>query len=316
MDHEQLFNESWRHKLSESLSAFNKLHELTESFRKIQTISNPAFDVGQIVHQKTFHNPVFDVSEGIRKALEAQNTGFKLGEAIRKSAQMSETFNLAQKLGGIPLLFHKDNRDIWTNPAYIESAKIPYYEALFDSMDGLQERLKGIGTDFIDIDLIPEFESESEEPEVKESQIIRLDETKRLKKIISDVATNKKLMYQLPPRDFEEMVAELLRKQNFDVTLTKRTRDGGYDIIALQSLSGMHNKYLVECKRFGSNNPVGVEIVRSLLFVVQDIKANKGIICTSSYFSADVRRQFKEYLPYQLELRDNNDLLDWISKYK
>ncbi|HXB39295.1 MAG TPA: restriction endonuclease [Bacteroidia bacterium] len=176
--------------------------------------------------------------------------------------------------------------------------------------------MKDIGTDFIDIDLIPQEEVESEEPEAKESRIILLDDTQRLKRIIMDVSKDINLMYKIHHRDFEEIVAELLRKQNFEVSLTPRTRDGGYDIIAVQSLSGMRNKYLVECKRYGPDRPVGVEIVRGLMFVVQNAKANKGIICTTSYFSPDVKREFNQYIPYQLELKDNNNMLDWISKYK
>jgi DNA-binding transcriptional regulator/RsmH inhibitor MraZ len=39
-------------------------------------------------------------------------------------------------------------------------------------------------------------------------------------------------LYDISPRDFEKLVAEILRDMGFDVVLTKVTRDGGVDIYA------------------------------------------------------------------------------------
>src|SRR5262249_26534719 len=40
---------------------------------------------------------------------------------------------------------------------------------------------------------------------------------------------------QLTPRRFEELIASLFRNHGFKVELTARTRDGGYDIVAVSS---------------------------------------------------------------------------------
>lgn len=38
-------------------------------------------------------------------------------------------------------------------------------------------------------------------------------------------------------------------QKGFEVMLTKQTRDGGYDILALKLNRDFHLKFLVECKR-------------------------------------------------------------------
>lgn len=43
-----------------------------------------------------------------------------------------------------------------------------------------------------------------------------------------------RIMLSFSPREFEEMVCELLDKQGYKVKLTKQTRDGGKDIIVVQ----------------------------------------------------------------------------------
>lgn len=55
-------------------------------------------------------------------------------------------------------------------------------------------------------------------------------------------------------RKFEELVAELFGGFGYDVELTKHTRDGGRDIIAVKR-EEVQVKYLIECKR---PNPGGM----------------------------------------------------------
>ena len=46
-------------------------------------------------------------------------------------------------------------------------------------------------------------------------------------KLITDIYRDNSLLNNLDPRKFEEVVAELMAKEGFDVELTKQTRDGG-----------------------------------------------------------------------------------------
>jgi hypothetical protein len=49
-------------------------------------------------------------------------------------------------------------------------------------------------------------------------------------------------------RLFEELVAEIFARFRYTVRLTKATRDGGYDVLAVHPHAS-DIRYLVECKR-------------------------------------------------------------------
>lgn len=120
-------------------------------------------------------------------------------------------------------------------------------------------------------------------------------------------------LYNLAPRKFEELVANIFKNNGFTVELTPSTRDGGYDIFACQnnSFSGQ-SIYLVECKRHKPSNKVGIGIVRQLLGVMlSENKATKGIIVTSSTFT-NPAIELQENNSHRLALNDYDDLTDWI----
>ena len=146
------------------------------------------------------------------------------------------------------------------------------------------------------------------------AQIILMDESLRIKRIIKSIYRDHQELYRLDPRDFEEMIAELLRKQDYHVELTKQTRDGGYDLIAVQNLKDIPLRFLVECKRYASHRKIGVDIIRSFSDVMHTSGA-MGMICTSSYFSSDAINYKKQYKPYLLHLRDHDDIVSWVNQY-
>jgi restriction system protein len=110
-------------------------------------------------------------------------------------------------------------------------------------------------------------------------------------------------------------MAELLRSRDFEVFLTKKTKDGGTDIIALQNMAGLPFKMLIECKRYTANRKIYVEIIRGFSHVVNTNKANKGIIFTTSYFTADAKKEQELSMPYLLGLRDYHDIIQWVNAY-
>jgi len=145
---------------------------------------------------------------------------------------------------------------------------------------------------------------------------IQLDETKKLQRIITDIYTDSSQLYKLQPREFEELIAELLLKQGYKVELTKQTRDNGYDILAVLHLGYGHApmKFLVECKKYSEHNKVGVEIVRSFKEVIDTEKANRGILVTTSYFTKDAVKKQKQ-TPYLLDYRDKDEVMKWVYDY-
>lgn len=128
------------------------------------------------------------------------------------------------------------------------------------------------------------------------------------------------LLDKVTPRQFEEIVAEVFRSKGFEVDLTKRTRDGGKDIIAFHTdAMGIKNKYFVECKRYSESNKISVDIVRSLYGVMNTIDGpNKAIIVTTSTFTDDARKFVKQEATsiWDFELIDRAQLLNWLGDYK
>ncbi|HEX4962229.1 MAG TPA: restriction endonuclease [Thermoanaerobaculia bacterium] len=118
-------------------------------------------------------------------------------------------------------------------------------------------------------------------------------------------------LYSLEPRQFEELIADLLRERGYEITLTPPSKDGGFDMFAARRDDLGSFLYLVECKRFTPPHRVGVSIVRSLHGVVQQKQANAGIIVTSSFFTRGAKA-FEESVPYQLQLRDYLALQKWL----
>ncbi|SIQ93061.1 restriction endonuclease [Chryseobacterium sp. RU33C] len=167
-------------------------------------------------------------------------------------------------------------------------------------------------------DLIEDYEeSEIADNAIEEfgTKQIVLDETTRIKQIIFEIYLNNEQLYKLHPREFEQLIAELLYNKGFEIELTKQTRDNGYDILAMKYINGFSPvKYLVECKKYAENRKIGVEIVRSFKEVLSTEQANKGLIVTTSYFSKDAIKKQQE-TPLLLEYKDKNEVISWVNDY-
>lgn len=133
--------------------------------------------------------------------------------------------------------------------------------------------------------------------------------------LIAYLARHPHLMYELDPRRFEELVAELLRDQGFVPTLTPQTRDGGRDILAARSDSLGDLLYLVECKRYAPHKKVGVERIRAIYGVAQAERATKGVIVTTSSFTKDAIA-FASPLKYNVGLQDFEALKEWLTRFR
>lgn len=123
------------------------------------------------------------------------------------------------------------------------------------------------------------------------------------------------LLYELPPRKFEELVADLLTNLGYNTELTPATRDGGKDIIAQMSTPHGDVLCLVEVKRYRADRPVDVSLVRQLYGTLVDADATSAMLVTTSSFSEDARL-FQQRHQYKLALRDYGDVVQWINEYR
>lgn len=133
--------------------------------------------------------------------------------------------------------------------------------------------------------------------------------------VLASIARRPTLLYELDSQRFEELVARLLEDQGCEISLTKRTRDGGFDIFGRIRNSVASPIFLAECKRYSSDRKVGVEFVRGLYGVTEANGANIGLLITSSSFTRDAMKE-KLRIGSRIELKDFNDLCTWLTPYK
>lgn len=105
--------------------------------------------------------------------------------------------------------------------------------------------------------------------------------------------------WQLDGWEFEEEVAKIFALNGYDATVTKKTGDGGIDII----LKKDKRKIIAQCKHYTSE--VGPEAVRALWGVKDDFKADEVIMIASSGVTKASREFIKNKVVYKvLDLED------------
>ena len=135
------------------------------------------------------------------------------------------------------------------------------------------------------------------------------------REVLAYFGRHPELLHSLPPRKFEELVASVFRQSGFEVELTPESRDGGIDIIAVQrdgfAGSSLH---LIECKRYLPHNTVGIGVVQRLLGVVEQHRATKGIVVTTSSFTCDAM-VVAESARHRLVLNEYSKVAAWLAGF-
>jgi hypothetical protein len=128
------------------------------------------------------------------------------------------------------------------------------------------------------------------------------------------LASDPSLLRSVDSRVFEQVVAAIFHKFNMQVQLTKRTRDGGVDIIAFEETRYSHNHYVIECKHYSPERKVSLDVVQRLYGIKTSLRATKAFLITSSTFSRDALRFARQHV-WELELRDHADLVAWLREF-
>jgi RNA polymerase sigma factor (sigma-70 family) len=116
----------------------------------------------------------------------------------------------------------------------------------------------------------------------------------------------------IDPREFEELVSDILARLGMSVRLTPYRKDNGTDIIATQLTPIGEHCYYVQCKHH-SKNPVGVEAVRELYGIVSSDSVTTGLLVASTRFTKPAM-EFRNKVPYRVQLADREKLNSWIKE--
>ena len=159
-------------------------------------------------------------------------------------------------------------------------------------------------------ELTPTELTELRPPETLNIEIAELNQ-----ELFNYLKKNSHKLYELSPRRFEELIAEILSDMGCAVELTPATRDGGRDILAWFATPFGRMLTIVECKRYNPNRKIGLEIVERFMWtIVGKDKASSGLIATTSFFSPDAKAVAKEH-EYRLQLADFDQLKGWVGQY-
>jgi restriction system protein len=114
----------------------------------------------------------------------------------------------------------------------------------------------------------------------------------------------------LTPAAFERLAQRLLRESGFTkVEVTGRPSDGGIDGIGVLRVNLVSFQVLFQCKRW--KGPVGAPVVRDFRGAMVG-RADKGLIITTSSFTADARREATRDGAPAIDLIDGEMLCDLL----
>jgi Restriction endonuclease len=134
-------------------------------------------------------------------------------------------------------------------------------------------------------------------------------------RLIAYIDSHPEELYNLTPRQFEEFIAELLNKMGYTVRLGPGSKDGGVDVFAERDQDFGPELTLVQCKRNSPVNKVGEPIIKQLHADVNDRKASKGLVVTTSFFTSTALK-YIESSKYRLAGTDFSNLQQWISRFR
>lgn len=245
--------------------------------------------VGQSVHEK--------INEGLEKS---DFLVVVFSKASVESRWVREELNSAASLEKLK------NIGTFILPALIEKCDVPpllldrrYANFLDDPEAAFKELLDSI---------FHHFKDRHPEVQLPEFKPPTIDQA-----FLKGLGKDPSELLELPPRAFEQLVSLLFYNLGFEVQVTPITKDGGADVVAVKNLApGLSPiKTIVECKRYSTGHKVGVEIVRQLHGALQAFNADRGIIVTTSDFTADARNLAHDL---SIDLIDGKNLIELIYK--
>lgn len=199
--------------------------------------------------------------------------------------------------------------------AYVEKLNAKEIGA---TLDLSESSIKKMHSKLLDV-IYPHLKKEASllypfSPDIQKPVISRIQEANH--ELINHLAKHPNLLYQLNPKVFERLIAKILEYSGCTVELTAPVRDGGRDIIAFKVDDlGIKTKYIIECKRYGPENPVRIHLVRALYGIKGLNEAQHAILATTSYFTRDAIEFTKLPSIYGLHLKDYDVICEWLQKY-
>jgi hypothetical protein len=121
-------------------------------------------------------------------------------------------------------------------------------------------------------------------------------------------------IYLISPERFEQLIADVFKNYGFHAELTKRSKDGGADILLY---TNGENPIIIECKRYKHTRKVGITIVDRLLGAQVCFGTRQAKLITTSSFSLYAKKRVHTAAKrgFQIDLIDASDILHLLEVY-
>ncbi|HEY9217258.1 MAG TPA: restriction endonuclease [Phenylobacterium sp.] len=115
-------------------------------------------------------------------------------------------------------------------------------------------------------------------------------------------------------REFEELIAQMLEADGYEVELTRGSKDGGVDVVAIKDLgeAGLF-KSVWQAKKNRLDRKVGLSVVRELADTRLEHAATKAMLVTTSYLTSGAIERV-ERDRFLLGKIDRDDLDTWVKR--
>lgn len=123
-----------------------------------------------------------------------------------------------------------------------------------------------------------------------------------------------RLLSEMHWRDFEKLIAELLKSHGWSITLMSGSKDGGIDVLAERndSLLGALRS-IWQAKKYATDHKVQLRHLRELSAVVDRDRATKGVIVTTSSLTRGAIDWIQRDT-YRLEAKDGRYIERWVKR--
>jgi len=115
-------------------------------------------------------------------------------------------------------------------------------------------------------------------------------------------------------REFELLIGELLEENGWTIEVMCGTKDGGIDVISIKGDPVLGSvKAIWQAKKYKQDNKVGLSTLREFSGVLDQERATKGIVVTSSTFTRGAINWIQKD-KYRLSGKDGREMEQWIRR--
>jgi len=144
-------------------------------------------------------------------------------------------------------------------------------------------------------------------------QLVKPDIAEVYEELFAHFAKRPEDLQRLQPREFEILLSRVFQGQGFRTELGPGSGDGGVDVRVWHRDPIGDILTLVQAKRYASKRSIELEAVSALSGVVEDERAHRGLLVTTSRFLPS-SESFAARQNGRIKLADSQDVARWCAE--